>query len=110
MTASTPTTGTTGRPTAPPRLSPRKARDLEALHAAITAATGPVPCQSSDNPLAWISDDPDEAAAAARACRSCPVLEECGSYLRDHKEPAGVWGGKTPSQRQRPKRTREANA
>lgn len=50
----------------------------------------------------WFADDPDERAAAAEACRSCPALTECGDYATTAREKFGVWAGKdrTPRPRQ----------
>jgi WhiB family redox-sensing transcriptional regulator len=37
---------------------------------------------------------------ARRVCRSCPVLEECRSWARLHRE-YGFWGGETEEDRAR---------
>lgn len=60
-----------------------------------------VPCRVSAFPSWWVSDDPDERAAAARACADCPVLTDCKAAATDSKERFGVWGGKdfTPAKR-----------
>ena len=52
----------------------------------------------------WFSDDDDkhsEARFAVRTCQSCPVQAECLQYALDAREPFGIWGGKTHTQRAR---------
>lgn len=58
---------------------------------------GPVPCAS--DPEAWTGDDPEEHAYAARACRRCPVLDQCRTFATANGETSGVWGGadRTPA-------------
>ncbi|PKQ22326.1 MAG: hypothetical protein CVT65_13950 [Actinobacteria bacterium HGW-Actinobacteria-5] len=41
----------------------------------------------------WLSEDPEERAAAARWCSGCPVLLECAQAALDLKVTFGVWGG-----------------
>lgn len=43
-------------------------------------------------------DDAGEAAAKA-ICARCPVVEPCAEAARVNREPAGVWGGQTPTER-----------
>lgn len=38
---------------------------------------------------------------ALEICRACPVIDPCLQYALDYREMHGVWGGKTPRQRQR---------
>ncbi len=89
-------------PTAPRRTDPTHARALEALldeldaHA---AAGRPTPCISSRIGRLWISSDPDEQAAAARACATCPALIACRRYALSHPHEAGVLGGTTEADR-----------
>ena len=49
------------------------------------------PC--ADGSGAWTSDDHDERALAARLCRPCPILTECGAAADSTKERFGVWAG-----------------
>jgi WhiB family redox-sensing transcriptional regulator len=62
--------------------------------------------------IAWVSKarcratDPDElfvrGAAqrkAAKICRCCPVIAECGADALDNQIEFGVWGGMTERQR-----------
>ena len=49
------------------------------------------PC--ADGSGAWTSDDRDERALAARLCRPCPILTECGAAADSTKERFGVWAG-----------------
>lgn len=39
-------------------------------------------------------------------CAGCEVRSECLAYALDHDEPAGMWGGLTPSERERLNRGR----
>jgi WhiB family redox-sensing transcriptional regulator len=39
-------------------------------------------------------------AQAKRICATCPVLEQCRTYAREHK-PDGIWGGETPVERRK---------
>lgn len=57
------------------------------------------PCAA--DPAAWTSDDPEERAYAARACRHCPALEACRVFAEANREPHGVWGAvdRTPAAR-----------
>lgn len=36
---------------------------------------------------------------AKQICWSCPVLEPCRSYALNEREPYGIWGALTPSER-----------
>lgn len=57
-----------------------------------------LPCMGTyrDN---WTSEDPEDQAIAARACIACPALDACTRYITKNPEPAGVWAGRTPAQR-----------
>lgn len=37
---------------------------------------------------------------AKRVCRRCPVIEECREHALAAREPYGVWGGLTESERE----------
>lgn len=60
------------------------------------------PCKAMPE---WTSDDPEDRAVAARACRSCPLLELCHAAAESTCEPFGVWAGidreRTPTTRKR---------
>lgn len=65
---------------------------LPAWHTLTAALAGAaVPC--TGDPEAWWADDPGDRATAARACRRCPVLAECGAFATANHEGAGVWAG-----------------
>lgn len=49
----------------------------------------------------WTDDNPDVAQRAADACRSCPVLDECTTYVTEHHEIAGTWAGEPAPSRAR---------
>lgn len=62
-----------------------------AVEAALERGTR-IPCR--DRPE-WLSDDPEERAEAADACRPCPVIELCAEAA--HSKPRqqfGVWAAK----------------
>jgi len=45
-------------------------------------------------------------ALALRVCGDCPVQVECLEHALETREPYGVWGGATPSQRERIRKAR----
>jgi WhiB family redox-sensing transcriptional regulator len=51
-------------------------------------------------PGLFFDDDPGVEAQARAVCARCPVAEQCAGEGRH--EPAGIWGGRTEKQRQRP--------
>lgn len=71
---------------------------------------------------AWMSDAicpsvgtdlffPERATSAAqprRICDRCPVATQCLEYALDHHEDFGIWGGKSPKQREAIRRARAA--
>lgn len=57
-----------------------------------------IPCRGDDGDR-WISGTPRDQWHAADACQSCPARIACASYAVEAEEPAGVWGGTTPTER-----------
>ncbi len=47
---------------------------------------------------------------AQQVCRTCPVLAECREWVLSRYEPHGVFGGLTPSQRDRLRNPRKVRA
>jgi WhiB family redox-sensing transcriptional regulator len=43
---------------------------------------------------------------AKRACKTCPLINECLAYAVEFNEVDGVWGGTTPSERKRMRKRR----
>lgn len=41
------------------------------------------------------------SSLAISICKACPIKKLCLDYAMEAKEKFGIWGGKTPSQRQR---------
>ncbi|MFI8776513.1 WhiB family transcriptional regulator [Brachybacterium paraconglomeratum] len=78
------------------------------LRAGIAALPVAVPCAGPERPF-WHSTDVAEQAAAARACRECPLLHRCDDYATAAGERSGVWGGWTERER-RARRTGRATA
>ncbi len=48
------------------------------------------PCMDND---AWTAEDAETRAAAARACRPCPVSSLCAAAAREDPPTFGVWAG-----------------
>jgi len=48
----------------------------------------------------------ENATVAKKICEKCPVIAECLAYALKHDEQYGVWGGKSPTQRDRLRSTR----
>jgi len=61
----------------------------------------PIPCMTSTRPLDWISDTTADQRRAVAGCAVCPLAPKCRDYATTFKEPAGVWGGTTPTDRGR---------
>jgi Transcription factor WhiB len=57
------------------------------------------PC--AHNPDAWVSEDKDQRATAARTCQTCPLLNPCADFAAELKPRFGVWAGvdRTPATR-----------
>ncbi len=51
-----------------------------------------------DHPQKQIRDASTEAAKTL--CKKCPIQLECLTYAVQAKEEWGIWGGKTPRERQ----------
>lgn len=77
-------------------------RLLTATDTAIRAGLT-LPCTGVRGGDPWLSDDENQRAEAATACRSCPVLDECRAYAQAHRTTFGVYGGRdfTPKPRTR---------
>ena len=41
----------------------------------------------------------DDYTAARRICNACPVIDACRDYALAAREPFGMWGGLTPTER-----------
>lgn len=64
-------------------------------------------CAGADVNLFFTNQRGNNRAAYAeglRICSNCPVKAECLQHALDHNEQDGVWGGTTPSDRDRMKR------
>jgi WhiB family redox-sensing transcriptional regulator len=49
-----------------------------------------------------------QIAAAKAICGRCPALAHCRSWALSTGEPDGIWGGLTPTERRRARRSRRA--
>ena len=66
-------------------------------------------CATSD-PEAWFpnteSDNHGEYMFAKSLCKTCPLVAPCAEYAIVNVIPHGLWGGLTPTDRQRIRRER----
>ena len=81
-----------GMTVAPSRSRARALMAFEHAIATCLDAGQRVPCLGDDRSF-WTSDDPYEIDVAVLACRSCPVLSACGTYVVQWPEGPGVWAG-----------------
>lgn len=58
----------------------------------------PVPCAAG---LLWTSEDDGDQLEAARRCRACHLLADCGRYVVEHPEASGIWAGMSPADQAR---------
>jgi WhiB family transcriptional regulator, redox-sensing transcriptional regulator len=49
----------------------------------------------------WHPKKGDPATKAKQICAACPVVHECLQFALESREPSGVWGGKTRTERRR---------
>lgn len=91
-----------------PSLAQEAARDVDRLNALTRLMAviydheqhgEPVPCVDPAIGHLWVSSNAVEAEAAAWRCGGCPALSTCREYVTNHPEPAGVWAGVTPTER-----------
>lgn len=68
--------------------------DLQRAVLHLNRAGHTVPCQDHNGADLWLSDDPDDRAAAAHWCEGCPVLTACAESADAHGERFGVWAGR----------------
>ena len=65
------------------------------LQANLEADPHSVPCLDRDRWPDWTSEHPADLNRAARACQTCPALQECATYAdKWERRGAGVWAGK----------------
>lgn len=63
-------------------------------------------CRGADSALFFLPEferGPSKArreSAAKAICARCPVINECADFADETREPYGVWGGRTPEERQ----------
>lgn len=73
----------------------------------VEALIGPAPewqeqarCTSTD-PEAFFPEVGSSGRGAKRICSRCEVKAECLAHALEHREPYGVWGGKSPGERRK---------
>ena len=44
-------------------------------------------------------DDDHEVGRAKAMCAGCPVIDECLVFAIETRQPAGIWGGALPAER-----------
>lgn len=90
-----------------PEPSTRVARAAERLR--LAQADAELPCRDPEAdgaetpglvPEDWSDDGPRNVDAAVW-CMRCPVRDLCGDYAITAREPWGVWGGMTASERRK---------
>lgn len=59
----------------------------------------PHPCDGQLDVMFAPGARKDGTAAARAICATCPHIEPCRTWARDHGEPFGVWGGEGPRTR-----------
>lgn len=77
-----------------------------ALTAAVRAAAKTrkrVPCLVVSEPL-WLSSSTADQRRAARSCKVCPVIAQCGAVADAQAAPFGVWAGRIYSIKARRRR------
>ena len=64
------------------------------------------PCQETDPDL-WFRDGDKQTYRIARTfCNRCPVRVQCLEYAVSNQEPGGMWGGKSPAERVKLRKSR----
>lgn len=66
-------------------------------------------CRGSDTSVFFPASEADAGEAKA-VCATCPVAEACLEYAISTRQPDGVWGGLTPTERHRLIRRRQKAA
>ena len=66
-------------------------------------------CRGADTSVFFPVSEADADRAKA-ICATCPVAEACLEYAIDTRQPDGVWGGMTPTERHRLLRRRQKAA
>jgi hypothetical protein len=57
-------------------------------------------CRQHDEPDLWFASGSSADGIEARSiCGGCPVVQACGQWALDNREPVGVWGGMTEAER-----------
>lgn len=50
-------------------------------------------------------DDLGAVSLAKSLCNTCPVVDECLAFAIETRQPDGIWGGMTPKERNRLRRS-----
>lgn len=66
-------------------------------------------CRGADTAVFFPRDEAGAAEAKA-ICDTCPVAQECLEWAIETRQPDGVWGGLTPTERHRLIRRRQKAA
>jgi WhiB family transcriptional regulator, redox-sensing transcriptional regulator len=68
-------------------------------------------CLHADPDLFFTGEhNPAQVAAAKAICARCPVRLECLAFARQHAVTYGIWGGTTPGDRDRARRSQQRAA
>lgn len=62
-------------------------------------------CAGHPDRQAWFPEDSQSARRAKAVCRACPVRDECLGFALRTGQQEGIWGGTTPYERRRLRRS-----
>ena len=65
-------------------------------------------CAGHPDRGAWFAEDSASSKRAQAVCRACPVREECLAFAVSTRQRDGIWGGMTPYQRRRLRKTQSS--
>jgi hypothetical protein len=68
-----------------------------------------IPCQETDDPRPWTSDNAAQCAQAVRACYLCDAVEECRAYGVKYPAEHGIIGGLDTKERSKLHRKEKEN-
>lgn len=66
------------------------------------AACGDLCRRGAAEAIWWVDPRHPKTSVAREICWRCPVREDCLAWAMRLPEPAGIWGGLTPAERNQP--------
>ena len=67
-----------------------------------------LPCRQAPDLFFATQSEWHFTALAKKACEKCPLKDPCATYAIQYKEDDGIWGGTTPGERKRLRRTKRS--